>query len=397
MPKRALTDRFCASTKPAQGEVQTDYYDEGCPGLALRVSGRSKTWTFFFTFGDRRVRMTLGTYPAVSLAKAHTRVSEARAELAERRDPRRVFAKPDTLRAICEEWLAREAAGLRTGEARKATLVNHVYPALGDRPIEDIRRNEIARMLDAIQDTAGPSAADMALAAVRRVFNWYATRNDDFRSPIVRGMARTKPRERARQRILTDDELRLVWRTAEGQGAFGRLVRFLLLTAARRTEAAGMAWAELDGSEWLLPTIRNKTKVDLLRPLSKAALDVIGAKPDGAVFVFSTDGGATALCGYSKLKAYFDKATGPMPNWGLHDLRRTARSLLSRAGVSADHAERVLGHVIGGVRGVYDRHEYRDEKRDALEKLARQIDRILHPRPTSVTLHRVAPERLTEA
>jgi hypothetical protein len=393
MPKRALTDRFCASAKPAEGDVQTDFYDEDCPGLALRVSGRSKTWTFFFTIGDKRVRMSLGNYPAVSLAKARTRVSEARAEIAERRDPRRVFAKPDTLRAICENWLAREAGGLRTGEARKATLVNHVYPALGDRPIEDIRRNEIARMLDAIQDTAGPSAADMALAAVRRVFNWYATRNDDFRSPIVRGMARTKPRERARQRILTDDELRTVWRTASTQGAFGKLVRFLLLTAARRTEAAAMPWAELDGSEWLLPGLRNKTKLDLLRPLPKAALDVIGPRPDGAVFVFSTDGGATALCGYSKLKGYFDKATGPMPNWGLHDLRRTSRSLMSRAGVQSDHAERVLGHVIGGVRGVYDRHDFLEEKRDALAALARQIDRILHPRPTSVTLQRVAPER----
>jgi integrase len=393
MPRRTLTDRFCQLAKPAEGQVQTDYYDATRTGLALRVSGRSKTWNYIYLWGGKRRRLALGTYPATSLAKAHTRVDEAKAVIEDGHDPHALFAKPDTLRDICEEWLGREAAGLRTGEARKATLVNHVYPALGDRPIEDIRRNEIARMLDAIQDTAGPSAADMALAAVRRVFNWYATRNDDFRSPIVRGMARTKPHERARQRILTDDELRLVWRTAEGQGAFGRLVRFLLLTAARRTEAAGMAWAELDGSEWLLPTIRNKTKVDLLRPLPKAALNVIGAKPDGAVFVFSSDGGATALCGYSKLKGYFDKATGPMPNWGLHDLRRTARSLMSRAGVQSDHAERVLGHVIGGVRGVYDRHEYRDEKQDALEKLARQIDRILHPRPTSVTLQRVAPER----
>jgi integrase len=98
---------------------------------------------------------------------------------------------------------------------------------------------------------------------------------------------------------------------------------------------------------------------------------------------------------FSILKAAFDRALPKaIPNWTLHDLRRTARSLMSRAGVPTDHAERVLGHVIGGVRGIYDRHEYRDEKADALAKLAVQINRILHPRPTSLTLQRrVAPER----
>jgi integrase len=205
--------------------------------------------------------------------------------------------------------------------------------------------------------------------------------------------ALTKPRERARARTLTDDEIRVVWRAVETQGAFGRLVRFLLLTGARRSEAAAMPWAELDGTEWLLPAARNKTKVDLIRPLSSAAEAVLGPKPDGAVFVFSTDGGATPLSGYSKAKQEFDKAVTaeaqPLPNWTLHDLRRTARSLMSRAKVPTDHAERVLGHVIGGIRGVYDLYEYRDEKRDALAALARLVDRIIAGRPTELRLVRI--------
>jgi integrase len=269
-------------------------------------------------------------------------------------------------------------------------------------PINDIRRSDIVRLLDAVEDERGPVAAEKVLAFLRRVFNWHALRSDDFRSPIVRGMSRVRASERARARILTDDELRTVWRTAAGQGAFGRLVRFLLLTGARRTEAAGMPWAELDGADWTLPGARNKTKLDLVRPLPKAALDVLGAKPNGATFAFSTDGGATALCGFSNFKAEFDKAvvaqlrernsdTQPLPNWTLHDLRRTARSLMSRASVPTDHAERVLGHVIGGVRGTYDRYEYLDEKRDALETLARQIDWIVHRRLISVTLQRGGP------
>jgi integrase len=397
-PKRTLTDRFCQLAKPGEGQVQTDYYDAACKGLALRVSRRSKTWSYIYLWGGRRHRLTLGTYPATSLARAHTRVDEARVELEAGRDPRALIAKPETLRMICDEWADREAGKLRTGEQRIDTFKRSVYPTLGDTPIADIRRSDIVRLLDAIEDERGPVAAEKALAFLRRVFNWYALRSDDFRSPIVRGMSRTKPSERARARILTDDELRTVWRTSEGQGAFGRLVRFLLLTGARRTEAAGMPWAELDGADWMLSGARNKTKVDHLRPLPKDALDVLGPRPDGAEFVFSTDGGATPISGYSKLKAEFDKAVtaqagAPLPNWTLHDLRRTARSLMSRcANVPSDHAERVLGHVIGGVRATYDRHSYYAEKRDALEKLARLLNFIARRRILSVTLRRVNRE-----
>jgi hypothetical protein len=392
MPRRVLTDRFCQTAKPAEGEVQTDYYDADRKGLALRVSARSKTWTYIYVWSGNRRRLVLGTYPATSLARAHTRVDEARAAIEDGRDPRALFARPETLRSICEEWIEREADGLRTGADRKTRLERLVYPTLGDRAIADIRRSEIVRWLDTIEDESGPTAADQALAFVRRVFNWYATRNDDFRSPIVRGMARTKPSQRARARILTDDELRTVWSTAEGQGAFGRLVRFLLLTGARRTEAAAMPWTELEGEDWTLPAARNKTKVDLLRPLSKAALATLGPKAEGP-FVFSTDGGHTPISGYSKLKQEFDNAVAvqlgqQMPNWRLHDLRRACRSLMSRAGVASDHAERCLGHVIPGVRGVYDRHDFREEKVRAYEALARQIDFIVHRRMISVTLRR---------
>jgi integrase len=392
-----LTDRFCQSAKAADGEVQTDYYDEGRPGLALRVSGRSKTWTYFFTWGGKRVRMKLGTYPATSLARAHTLIDEAKAAFEVGRDPRAALEKPETIRAICKEYLSREAGNLRSSDERRAVLERLVYPTLGDRPITDIRRSEIVRWLDGIEDERGPVMADKALGFIRRVFNWHAARSDDFRSPIVRGMARTKPRERARERILADDELRTVWRVAADQGAFGRLVQFILLTAARRTEASGTSWSELnEAGNWTLPAARNKTKLDLVRPLSQSALAALGEKPEGATFAFSTDGGTTAISGFSKLKTTFDQAVtaelrkhdpeaGPLPNWTLHDLRRTARSLMSRAGVPSDHAERCLGHVIPGVRGVYDRHEYCDEKARAYENLSRQVDFIVHRRLIAVT------------
>lgn len=208
--------------------------------------------------------------------------------------------------------------------------------------------------------------------------SWHATRSDDFRSPIVRGMARAE--EAARTRILADAELRAVWGVADaGKGPFDRLVQFLLLTAARRTEAAAMTWSEIDGADWALPVSRNKTKVELVRPLSVAAQDVLARVPRlvGCDFVFSTDG-RSAINGFSHFKRRFDAQCG-VTGWTLHDLRRTARSLMSRAGVNADDAERCLGHVIGGVRAVCDRYEFHAEKLRAYEKLAMEIERVIDP------------------
>ena len=381
MPRRALTDRFCASAKAREGEPQTDYFDTAARGLSLRVSASRKAWSYLFTWGGRRTRMSLGTYPATSLAKARTDAEAARADLEAGKDPRSAIGKPDTLRAICEECFEREGSKLRSSGSRKVTLERLIYPALGDRPIADIRRSDISRVLDTIGDESGPVMADQALAYLRIVTNWHAARSDDFRSPIVRRMARTKPRERARERVLSDEELRAVW-AAAAEGVFGRFVRFLLLTGARRNEAADMTWGELAGSDWTLPAVRNKTKADLVRPLSDAALTALPEKV--GTFVFSTDG-ESSISGFSKFKSRFDQTAG-VQNWTLHDLRRTARSLMSRAGVSSDHAERCLGHVIGGVRGIYDRHRYTAEMTRAYEALAAQIDRIVEPRENVIPL-----------
>jgi integrase len=317
----------------------------------------------------------MGSYPATSLAAARRKAIEAKTEIAEGRNP---GTGADTLKAICEEWLGRDGSKLRSKDWYEKLLMRLVYPVLGARPITDIRRSEIVRMLDRIEDENGPVMADMTLATVRKIMNWHASRSDEFRSPIVRGMNRTKSAERARKRILSDEEIRKVW---NAQGALGPMARFLLLTAARRTEAAEMTWAEIEGTEWTLPAERNKTKLDLVRPLSAAAMAILAEQQKATgPFVFRKGS-------LSDLKRTFDKACG-VSGWTIHDLRRTARSLMSRAGVQSDHAERCLGHVIGGVRGVYDRHEYRDEKARAFEMLASQIERIINPPGANVVAMR---------
>jgi integrase len=374
-----LTDRFCDRAKSAA--VQTDYFDEAMPGLALRV-GRGKTWTFLFTWGGRRVRMTLGAYPAISLAAARTRALEAKAALEAGNDPRSSL-NPETFKAICEAYMSRDGAGLRTRPARMSALQRLVYPTLGDRPIADIRRSDIVRLMDTIEDANGPVMADRTLAVIRRVMNWHASRSDDFRSPIVRGMTRTTTKDLARERVLSDDELRAVWEGAECFGVFGAYVQFLLLTATRRNEAARMTWTELADGVWTIPANRMKAKAEHVIPLSTAAQTILRKGP-GAGFVFKAPGGAALR---DNPKARFDRACG-VSGWRLHDLRRTARSLMSRAGVSADVAERCLAHAISGVRGTYDRHSFLEEKRRAFEALAGQIDRIVNPRANVVEIGR---------
>ncbi len=290
-----------------------------------------------------------------------------------------------------ERYVEKEAK-LRSADQIKDALERLVAPAIGKLGIYEIRRSHVIDMLDEIADESGPAMADRALAYVRKAFNWYATRDDEFSPPIVKGMARTKTKERARKRVLADDEIRDLWAALgvveDVPACYPRFVKTLLLTATRRNEAADMHKHELEGDVWTIPGERYKTKLDHVIPLTAAASELIGEREKISGFVFSSTEGKKAFSGFSKAKRELDEAIadirakdgrGPMPQWQLHDLRRTARSLMSRAKVPTDHAERAIGHVIGGVRETYDRYEYLDEKRAAFEALAALVSRILNP------------------
>jgi integrase len=385
--KVKLTDRFCANVK---SNSQVDYFDEATRGLALRVTeAGSKSWTYNFTFNGTRARMTLGTYPALSLSAARTKAIEARSEVEAGNDPRLTAVGEETFKAIAEDYQAREGQKLRTAKWRKDVLDRLVYPVIGSRPIADIRRSELVRLLDKIEDDNGPVMADRTLAIIQRVMNWHASRDDEFRCPTVRGMYRTSGKERARKRVLIDDELLAIWTVAsEHRGAYDYLIQFILLTATRLREASNMQREEVSKTDWVIPAERYKTKIAHLIPLSDAAQAILAKLPK-AGWVFTANG-TMALQNFTKAKANFDARVRKIyPNiqpWVTHDLRRTARTLMSRAGVDADHAERCLGHTLPTIRGTYDLWAYRDEKAAAFEALASLIDRIVHPQDNIVPL-----------
>jgi integrase len=387
-------------------------------GFGVRVTaGGTKAFVLFHRVDGTKFLETLGRWDAnqgggtLTVRDAIVRADKLAKDL---RNGRREDPRPDRTRrlqdgdkpadgnvsGLLDTYITRylKAGKLRSAGMIEAQLERLVKPRIGKVGIYELKRSHISRMLDEIADENGARMADLVLAYVRKAFNWYEVNghDDDFTSPVVRGMARLKPSDRERERVLSDDEIRDVWAaldTITEPACFPAYVKTLLLTATRRSETADMGTTELEGEIWTIPFARYKTKLDHVIPLSAPARELIAtAAPNkpakNAHFVFSTTDGAKPFSGFSKAKRELDKAIAdireregrpPMENWTLHDLRRTARTLLARAGVRDDIAERCLGHVIKGVEKVYNRYAYLDEKRAAFEALASLVSRILNP------------------
>ena len=417
MPK--LTDA-AAHKRKADPDKRLEIHDGNGLYLVIQPSG-AKSWAYRYRMEGKSRKLTLGTLleagakpeadaagelPALSVSEARQRASAAAVKSQRGVDPatekkRKEAKTKKTVSHILDQFIERYAKpNLRSAGQYEGTFDRLVKPDIGDYSIYELKRSHIVDMLDDIDDESGPVMADRTLAYVRKAFNWYASRDDEFNSPIVKGMARTKTKDRAGKRVLADDEIRDVWAGLEKvsePSCYARYVKSLLLTATRRNESSRMHSSEIDGELWTIPGERYKTKLDHVIPLTAQAKALIGEKPDGVKanswFIFSTTDGEKAFSGFSKAKRDLDAAIAeirkgdnrePMPRWRLHDLRRTARSLMSRAKVPTDHAERALGHVMGGVRETYDRYEYLDEKRAAFEALAGTVAMILDPPANNV-------------
>ena len=377
-------------------------YDDEIKGFVVR---RLKTGVATYGYryrndaGDLRW-LSLGLHGSITADEGRTLAKKRAGEVADGRDPmaeretKRAEARKaklvaqNTVNIVLDAYVADHVNGLRSAAQVIRAFDVYVRPRIGSRPIYGLEKDDIAEMLKDIRTKNGRVMGDRVFAHIRAAFTWQAAKDKHFKSPIDRSLVRKKtPTEkRGRTRVLDDEELRGVWRAlGETPECFRNIVRLLLLTAQRRNEVSQVTAEEIAEDTWTISAPRYKTGIEHVVPLTKEARCCIGDKKAGFLFTLNGD---KAFTDFSRAKIDLDRiitreraAAGlkKMPHWTLHDLRRTSRSLMARAGVSREVAEQVLGHIIPGVEGVYNQHKYAAEKRDALERLAGLIGLIIDP------------------
>ena len=382
--RKTLTDKMVAALpRRSQRYIQAD---PELRGHYVRVPPQGPcVFAAVARYRGKQVWATLGTADALAIEQAREQARDAIKRIKQGLsafEPSPV--QPDTVADVCAGWLKRhvEAKGLRTDYEMRRVVERYVLPRWRDRQFTAIKRSDVAALLDAIEDRHGPWVADQVLAMLGSVASWYATRHDDYVPPFVKGMRRVPAQARKRSRTL---RRRAGPRLERGRAGwhFGAFIQ-LLLTAQRREKLATMKWSDLEGDIWTIASEpREKGNPGTLR-LPPLAMKVLGRVPRMAsnpyVFPGRSEG---PLAGFSHRHAAFMALCG-VDGWTLHDCRRTARSLMAKAGVSSEHVERALGHAIAGVEGVYNRHAYTNETADALKRLARLIEKIVSGEPDNV-------------
>ncbi len=294
----------------------------------------------------------------------------------------------DLVRSLIKDFHKRHLSTLRTGHTVKRELDRHVVAAWGDRDVRSITRRDVIGLLDKIADSGRVVSADRVRAYMGKFFAWCIQRDILPRSPL----AGVKPvaRETSRDRVLSDAEVRWLWRACKAEGfPWGPMGQILLLTGQRLSEVARMTEGEIEHALWRLPAARTKNGRAHAIPLSDAAREVLVSSPrikSTAGYLFTTSG-ETAASGFHKAREHLSRRMAEIASkergepvsfdhWTFHDLRRTAATGMARMGIPVRVTEAVLNHVSGtggGIVAVYQRHDFADEKRAALDAWARMV------------------------
>jgi hypothetical protein len=382
--KPVNTDKQVATLKAETKKYAVKVKD--VTGLYLRVTpnGFKSYAAVALDPHGKQVWATLGGADVITISDARDLAREVILRIKGGEDP---FppppTKPDSFKDVAENYLRRhvQTKGLRSEGTIRQILGRYIYPTLGDFEFEAVKKSDVSRLLDAVEDGSGGRTADYCLSVIRQVGRWYASRTDDYICPFTGAMRRTDPKEHRRKRILNDDEIRLLWAAADG--TYGDMARFALLTGQRLRTITSARRSDIDvGGIWTIPQEERQKGHGEVLPLPDMAVGIIRQRQRANEYIFAgLKGGFKGFAkGKSRLDAAIAELNGkPIPHWVFHDLRRTSRSLLSRAGVMQEHAERVLGHAQGDLIQVYDQHDYEQERGEALRKLEALVKRILDP------------------
>ena len=364
--------------------------------LIVQPSG-AKSWAVRYRFDGRQRKFTIGPYPVIDLSTARKKALEALAVIAGDKDPavekkatrearRAAQSTKETVAAVAASYIERSKRNLGASWAAQSDrlLRVEIVPVIGSKRLANVARSDLHDLLDAIVDRGAPVTANRALAVFRRLCNWAIERGVITASPCDRIKAPAV--EKSRDRVLSDDEIKLVWKAFEiVDWPWGQIAKLLLLTGQRRSEVAGMTWGEVDlaAKTWTIARERSKNGRAHEVPLSDAAMRILQARPHiGDKFVFSVTG-KKPVAGFSGAKKELDKAIYPkaIKPWTFHDLRRSTASGMAGLGIAPHVVEATLNHktgVIRGVAAVYNRYSYATEKRAALDAWARRLEAIVN-------------------
>lgn len=349
-----------------------DAYDATVRGLGIRVAvSGTKSWFVMRRVNGRMVRASIGRYPSISLTRARKKAVDIITQMEDGTLPRASDA--DRFEQVFEEWLKRDQGTNRRRHTVELALRKYACPAFKGMKVDTVRKSDVIRMLDKIADNGAPIQANRVLAYLRRFFNWCVERDIITGSPV----AGVKPpaREHSRDRVLSRQEIQAVLAGAEKMGyPFGPMIKLLIMTGQRLNEVAEAPWSEfdLDKAVWKLPGSRTKNGRAHTVHLSQTAIDIISglSKIDDSNLLFTTTG-TTPISGFSKAKKKLDTLSGTS-DWTFHDLRRSFATHVTEAlGCSPVVVDKILNHVSGSVKGVaavYQRGEYLEERKEALNK-----------------------------
>lgn len=422
--RKTLTDRQIKALAPAPKGARYEVMDVVVPGLGVRVTDTGKR-TFIliarFPGSKNPTRRALGAYGALTLDQARERAREwiqmlqkgcDPGVIAERAKVEAEQKRANTFEVVAEDWFVEKVAAERKGDEVKREFRREFVVRWAKRPITEITDLDVLTVIREKKATA-PAQARNLLGYAKRFFAWVIDqRVYGLTSNPAESLKATKiiGKKRFGKRILNDDEIFALWR-ASGRIPYphGPVYRLLLLTALRLNEAADASRIEIDRREgiWLIPSERMKGADEDARahavPLTTEILAILEGVPrfNRGTYLFSTTFGEKPVWMSDKVKKRLDarmlrtlralarrRGEDPvavtLPRWTNHDIRRTVRSQLSRLKVTEEAREAVLAHVRPGIKGVYDHHDYLDEKREALELWAARLRAIVSPRSDNV-------------
>jgi integrase len=412
-----LTQRRIDDLECPAGKKDALVFDDEQRGLGVRVtSGGGKTYLAQYTTAGSKRRIPLGSCSAISLAAARDAVQTILGDVARGRDPagerkqaarqvkKRAEAGALTIGVLIDKWEAGHLARKRPGYASEATrALRYGFQKHLKSPAATLTPKGVKAVLNAIADDGRKATARLTGAYGRACYGWAVGKDLVTENPFA-GIKFDAVA--SRERVLSDRELLAVWRATAGPGAYNSIVRILTLTGQRRDEVAGMTWDEIapDLSIWTIPSSRAQNSVAHIVPLSPQAQAILKSAhrvakdhseraDDQPEFVFQ--GRAGPFNGFSKAKSVLDQESG-VKDWRLHDLRRTMATGLQRLGVRLEVTEAILNHVSGsraGIVGIYQRHEWAEEKRAALNAWGAHVEAMIEGRESAgnvTTLRRSA-------